>query len=185
MNTPKWEFSSHITCNLVLPHNSFPWDGVIGQEMQAQMLHSFPFPGLKVISWKFLPFQDLRVLCTSPLESISRAYSMSGFLCNRCIHIETNMEFSFVCFLVFGLLLFSPPFAALFFSAVLVGKLFYRKQEFQLHRLFWNSNQTFQKTPNLMSLEVLPCQVANCRISQMSCIGSLLRGLGFNLCNCF
>lgn len=114
--------------------------------MQAQMLHSFPFPGLKVILWKFLPFQDLRVLCTSPLESISRAYSMSVFLCNSCIHIETNMEFSFVCFSVFGLLLFPPPpFAALFFSAVLVGKLFYRKQEFQLPRLFLKQQPDFSK----------------------------------------
>lgn len=102
----------------MLSHRFFLGEGVKWQELQVQMLHNFPFLGLKVISWKFLSFQDLRVLCTWPLESISRAYSLSFFLCYRPIHIDffINSHEFFVCFLVFGLLGSPPlpPFVALF-----------------------------------------------------------------------
>lgn len=58
----------------------------------------------KVISWLLLSLQDVRGLCTRPLESISRGYSLSLFVCHTLIHIETNVDL--FCWFFYSHLLF-------------------------------------------------------------------------------
>lgn len=122
--------------------------------------------GSKAISWKF---QEVRGLCTWPLESIRRAYSLSLFVCYPLIHIETNMEF-FVCLIGFWCLVcwvFPPPICCFFLFCSPCWENILQRPRVSTPQVILNSSQTSQKGANLICSEVLSCQVANCRISQM------------------
>lgn len=121
----------------------FPGEGVIWQELQAHVFHSFlgfqsnfleipVFPGSK------------GTLYLNP-ESISKVYSLSLFVCYTHIHIETNMEFLFVFFLGVWFVDFFPFICCFFLSCCPCWEIILQKSRISTPQVILKQQPDFPK----------------------------------------
>lgn len=129
LNTPKWEFSFHITCNLMLPHRFFFLvEGVIWQELQDPMLHSFPGFESNFLGIPVIPRHKGAVYLTPGIHQQS-LLNVSFFVLYTYPH--WNQHGIFVCLiLVFGLLGFFPHLLFFSFLLSLLGNYFTESKSF-------------------------------------------------------
>lgn len=148
----------------MLPHRFFPGEGVIWQQLQAHMLHSFPGFKSNLLEIPVIPRSKGTVYLTPGIHQESL---LTVSFCVLYTYPHWNQHGFFVCFLVFGVLGFFPPICCFFLFCSPCWENILQKPRVSSPQVILNSSQTSQKSANLTWSEILSCQVANCRIPQI------------------